>query len=214
MSTSGPTLSRLIEAHLQGDPHALDQLVSLLYRDLKRLAHLELARLKPWETLDTTGLVHEAYIKIAQHQGAGWEGRAHFLGAAARAMRHILVDAARRRLSLKQGGGRRPETLDEELCANECHAEAVLAVDQALDQLRSLDERICRVVECQFFAGYSKEETAEVLGVSVRTVHRDWIRAKGWLRKKLGPAPHQPLPASRQPPPAPRSSEESGARHG
>lgn len=206
MATSETTLIRLLEAHDDGDPEALERLSTLLYRDLKRLAHFELARLRPWETLDTTGLVHEAYIKIARNRNGGWEGRAHFLGAAAKAMRHILVDAARRRLSLKQGGGQRPETLDEALCATESHAEAVIAVDQALDALRSLDERICRMVECQFFAGYSKEETAEVLGVSVRTVHRDWVRAKGWLRRKLGPA--RPVPAG--PPARPREEIRDG----
>lgn len=137
MTTSGPSLSRLLEAHRKGDPLALERLSALLYRDLKRLAHLELGRLRPWETLDTTGLVHEAYIKVARRRRAGWEGRTHFLGAAAKAMRHILVDAARRRLSLKQGGGRRPEALDEALCASENHAEAVIAIDQALDGLRA-----------------------------------------------------------------------------
>ena len=205
MVDSRNTLHRLLDAHQQGDPEALDQLVSLLYGELKRLAHFELGRLRPWETLNTTGLVHEAYLKIAQHRQAGWEGRAHFLGAASKAMRHILVDAARRRLSQKQGGGQRPEPLDSRLCAEDDHAEQVLAVDQALEHLRTLDERIGRVVECQFFAGYTKEETAEVLGVSVRTVHRDWIRAKGWLRKHLG----APVALS-----APQTKEATGRRKG
>jgi RNA polymerase sigma factor (TIGR02999 family) len=186
MADSCDALYQLLEAHEKGDPEALDQLVALLYTDLKRLAHFELGRLRPYETLNTTGLVHETYLKIAQRRPAGWEGRAHFLGAAAKAMRHILVDAARRRLSQKQGGGQRPEPLDERLCAEGNHAERVLAIDQALEGLRALDERMGQVVECQFFGGYTKEETAEVLGVSVRTVHRDWIRARGWLRQRLG----------------------------
>ncbi|MCB1033079.1 MAG: sigma-70 family RNA polymerase sigma factor, partial [Acidobacteria bacterium] len=152
------------------------------------LAHFELERLKPWETLNTTALVHEAYVKLVQQKNAAWNDRAHFLAASAKAMRHILVDAARRRLTQKQGAGKKPKTLDEALVAKASHATEVLAVDQALEHLRSLDERMCEVVECQFFAGFSKEETAEALGISVRTVHRDWLRAKGWLRKHLGPA--------------------------
>ena len=186
MSDPASSITRLLKAHRDGDPAALDALIALLYDDLKRMAHFELQKLKPWETLNTTGLVHEAYLKIVQHQKAPLEGRSHFLGAAARAMRHILVDAARRRLSHKQGAGRRPETLDDQLCDEDVHAETILAIDQALEQLRSSQERLYRVVECQFFGGYSKEETAEVLGVSVRTVHRDWIRARGWLHRRLG----------------------------
>ncbi len=202
--TTGSSITRLLDAHRGGDASALDQAVALLYQDLRRLAHFELRRLKPWETLNTTGLVHEAFVKLA-HQQKGWKDRAHFLAASAKAMRHILVDAARRRLSLKKGAGQRPEPLEEariaedqltrSLVAHEEHAANVLAVDQALEQLRALDERMCQVVECQFFAGYSKEETAEALQVSVRTVHRDWLRAKGWLRQKLGP-PAQKAPAA------------------
>lgn len=181
------SVTQLIEAHRDGDEAALDQLVGLLYKDLQRLAHFELERLKPWETLNTTALVHEAYVKLAHQKNAGWNDRAHFLAASAKAMRHILVDAARRRLSKKKGEGKQPKTLDEALVAKASHASAVLAVDQALERMRSLDERMCQVVECQFFAGFSKDETAEALGISVRTVHRDWLRAKGWLRKHLGP---------------------------
>lgn len=192
-----PTITQLLDAHRGGDASALDQAVALLYENLRRMAHFELQRLKPWETLNTTGLVHEAYVKLANQQG-GWNDRAHFLAASAKAMRHILVDAARRRLSQKKGAGQRPESLEEghaaaaqvarALVPEDSHAANVLAVDQALEQLRALDERMCQVVECQFFAGFTKEETAEALGISVRTVHRDWLRAKGWLRQKLGPA--------------------------
>lgn len=177
-----------------GWPPTSGNLTAVLYKDLKRVAHFELGRRRPWETLNTTGLVHEAYIKIAQ-QGTlgGWRDRGHFFAAAAQAMRHILVDAARRRLSHKHGAGQRPVALDETLLGAEArtveHAEEVLAIDQALEQLRALDERLCRVVECRFFAGFSEAETAEALEVSERTVRRDWIRAKGWLRRWLGPGP-------------------------
>ena len=195
MPLPSPSVTQLIEAHREGDAAALDQLVGLLYRDLQRLAHFELERLKPWETLNTTALVHEAYVKLVHQKDARWNSRAHFLAASAKAMRHILVDAARRRLTKKKGEGQKPKTLDEALVAEASHASEVLAVDQALERLRSLDERMCRVVECQFFAGFSKEETAEALNISVRTVHRDWLRAKGWLRKHLGAKPAEGIEA-------------------
>lgn len=187
-SCSAISATQLIDAHRAGDEEALDRLVALLYQDLRRLAHFELERKCSRGGLDTTALVHEAYVKLIKQRNATWNDRAHFLAASARAMRHILVDAARRRLTHKHGGGKRAELLDEALVVKESHAVEVLAVDQALEQLRALDARMCQVVECQFFAGFSKEETALALKVSVRTVHRDWLRAKGWLRKRLGEA--------------------------
>lgn len=183
--TTSPVTHRPRPGDLEAEPPTLD---TLLYRELKRVAHFELLRRRPFETLDTTALVHEAYLKIAQRgPQARFKDRGHFLNAAAQTMRHILVDAARRRLSRKRGGGRRAEPLAEDLVAADDHAQEVLSVDQALAQLRGLDERLCRVVECRFFAGFSEVETAEALGVSARTVRRDWIRAKGWLRQLLGP---------------------------
>jgi RNA polymerase sigma factor (TIGR02999 family) len=172
-----------------------------LYQELKRTAHFQLRRRRPWETLDTTALVHEAYLKIAHlPESARWRNRDHFRAAAATAMRHILVDAARRRLSDKHGGGLRPEPLqgaalgsgrlesrlpDPGALFPAAHAEHVLAVHQALDRLGALDPRLPRIVECRFFAGFSTSETAEALEISERTVRRDWIRAKGWLRSWL-----------------------------
>ncbi|MEM7482918.1 MAG: ECF-type sigma factor [Acidobacteriota bacterium] len=181
-------MTDLIEAHRRGEPRAFEDFVALLYGDLHRIAHFQRRRLRPGETLNTTALVHEAFAKIAQQTNPQWDGRSHFLGVVGHAMRHILVDTARRRLSAKRGGGQRPKTLEDSLHADARHARDVLAVDQALHRLRALDERMCRVVECRFFAGLSREETAAALGISPRTVHRDWLRAKAWLHQLLSPA--------------------------
>lgn len=165
------------------DREAFDRLVGLLYRDLRRVAHRQLRRLRPGDTLDTTGLVNEAYLKMVG--GQDYESRAHFLNASARAMRHILVNAARSKLSLKRGGGQRPDTLVEEAIGDRVRLEHVLAVHRGLDGLAEVDERLCRVVECRYFAGMTELETATALGVSDRTVRRDWLRARAWLRREF-----------------------------
>ncbi len=181
-----PEVTQLLRAHQEGESDAMERLVPLIYDHLRRLAHFELRRVKPGKTFDTTVLVHEAYLRLVDREGASYRDRGHFFAASAKAMRHILVDAARRRLAAKRGGGQEPTTLDEGLVAQDAHALNVLAVDEAMERLGALDERLCRVVECRFFAGLTEEETAEVIGVSARTVHRDWLRARGWLRRHLG----------------------------
>jgi RNA polymerase sigma factor (TIGR02999 family) len=168
-----------------GKDESLDRLVPLVYDDLRRLARRQLARRPPSPTAATTDLVHELYVKLARQQPAQWRDRGHFFAAAARAMRHILIDHAKRRRRLKRGGGLRPTTLDEEQLAVEQETEQVLAVDAALTRLATLDERLARIVECRFFAGLSDEETAAALGVSERTVQRDWVRARSWLREEM-----------------------------
>lgn len=181
-------ITALLRAHRRGEAGSLERLMPHLYGGLRRLARRQLRRLRPGDTLDTTALVHEAYLKMVAGD-ASWRERAHFLAAAAQAMRHVLVDAARQRAADKRGGGRLPITLKEGALATRHHALDVLAVEQALGRLRELDERMCRVVECRFFAGMTEEETGEALGVSWRTVHRDWLRARGWLRVQLGREP-------------------------
>ncbi len=188
MSSPSTSVTQLIIAHRNGDQQAFDRLVSVLYDDLRRLAHGQLRRLKSWEGLNTTALVHEAYVKLVAKEDRGWESEGHFLATSAKAMRHILVDAARRRLAAKHGGGQIPETLDDRLCGENSHAAEVLSVHEALDQLREIDQRMCQVVECRFFAGYSVEEAAKALGISQRTLHRDWLRARAWLRRWLAAA--------------------------
>lgn len=177
--------TELLEAHAQGEAEAFDRLLGRVYGDFRRLARLRL-RDRPPQTLDSGALVHETYLRLASANRGRWQSGGHFRAAFGQAMRHVLVDAARRRLAARRGGGRRGETLGEGVLAEERHAERLLAVDQALGRLRRLDQRLARVVECRFFAGMTEGETAECLGVSSRTVHRDWLRARGWLRLHLG----------------------------
>lgn len=181
-------ITKILRAHAQGDGEAFGRLLPLIYDHLRNLARLVRAR-SPAGSLETTGLVHEAYLRLVDQKRPSWRDRAHFFAASAQAMRHVLVDAARRRLTAKRGGGAPEETLDDDFRLLEVsaeHAAEVLAVDRALDCLRQLDERMCRVVECLFFAGMTENEAASALGVSARTVHRDWLRARAWLKRELG----------------------------
>ncbi len=177
-----------LTASRAGESNAIDRLVDALYPDLRRIARAQLRRLRPGRTLDTTSLVHEAYVKMV---GADdFVDRAHFLAASARAMRHILVNAARRKLTEKHGGGHPPESLEgRELGGQRAQYEEILDVGEALEELRKIDERLCRVVECRFYAGMTEEETAVALAVSDRTVRRDWLRARAWLKQELGRIP-------------------------
>jgi RNA polymerase sigma factor (TIGR02999 family) len=163
------------------DGAMLDALLPHVYGELKRLARAARAG-RAGETLSTTALVHEAYLKLAPSAGAGWEGRAHFFGVAARAMRQLLVDAARRRARVKRGGGGAAVTLDEGGHAAPTRGDELLALDEALDRLAALDPRQARVVELRFFGGLTSAEAAEALGISVPTVERDWRAARAWLR--------------------------------
>jgi RNA polymerase sigma factor (TIGR02999 family) len=195
MSGSDLSVTALLREYDRGEPEAFDRLVGLLYDHLRRLAHAERSRRGAkgsWDaTLATTALVHEAYLKLFDQDGASWRDRGHFFAAAAQAMRHLLVDAARRRLAAKRGSGEADATLDEQWLPAREHAAEVIAVHDALEALSALGGRLRAVVECRFFAGLTEEETAAALGVSVRTVHRDWLRAKGWLRRQLGTVPAQ-----------------------
>jgi RNA polymerase sigma factor (TIGR02999 family) len=162
----------------------LDRLMPAAYDELRRIAHRELRR-QPNGTLHTTALVHEAYLRLADADGVPWRDRPHFLALAGVAMRYILVDQARARCAEKRGGGRRAVTLDDEGIAVDEQAESLLALDEALTQLAATDPRLARVVECRFFGGLSEEETADALGVTDRTVRRDWVKARGLLHRAL-----------------------------
>ena len=165
---------------------ALDEWIPEVYDHLRRLAHNQRHRHPGRATLDTTGLVHEAYLKLAGRDDGAWRDQGHFFATSATAMRHILIDAARRRLTSKRGSGLDDATLDDQVAMAEAHATDVLAVNTALEELRTIDPRLCRLVECRFFAGLTHEETALALESSPRTVYRDWLRAKAWLRRALG----------------------------
>ena len=165
--------------------HAVDQVVALTYQELRAIAHRRLAAVGRGGTLSTTALVHEAYLKLVDQSRAGWEDRAHFFALASLAMRHVLVDRARERSTLKRGGERRQVTLDEEALAVEDQPEVLLQLNDALDRLATLEPRLAQVVECRFFGGLTEQDTAAALGVTVRTVQRDWVKARVLLRRVL-----------------------------
>lgn len=183
------TVTALLSRIGAGDNAAMDALMPVVYQELRRMASSQLRR-ESNATIGTTGLVHEAYLKLVDHKSLGFDCRAHFFGTAARAMRQVLVDRARKRLSQKRGDGRRPDSLEmlnlegKSVPVDEA-SEELLSLDEALTRLENVDERRARVVECRFFAGLSVEETAKVLGVSERTIKRDWRGARAWLYDEL-----------------------------
>jgi RNA polymerase sigma factor (TIGR02999 family) len=185
-----PTTPTDVLTELRSDTQqALDQVVALVYQELRAIAHRRLAargRGGGAGTLSTTGLVHEAYLRLVDQSRAGWHDRAHFLALASLAMRHVLVDRARERSTLKRGGARRQITLDDEVLAVEDQCEVLLQLNDALDRLATMDPRLARLVECRFFGGLTEQETAEALGLTTRTVQRDWVKARVLLRHALG----------------------------
>ncbi|MEP6494728.1 MAG: ECF-type sigma factor [bacterium] len=180
------SITELLADLRAGQRDALDRILPLVYHELRRTARRELA-VRPSDTLLTTALVHELYLKFSRSPRADWRNRAHFLRAAAVAMRHILVDRARRRTAEKRGGPHRTVTLDDGLTAADTQAESLLELHEALDQLALLDERLARVVECRFFGGMTEQETADALRITERTVRRDWVKARGLLYQALVP---------------------------
>jgi len=172
-----------------GAPGVMERLMPLVYRELRRIARRQLAAEPAGHTLSTTALVHEAYLRLVDQTRAEWTDRAQFYAVAARAMRRILVDHARRHHAARRGGrGRRAVSLGEADAAGiaaEARADEVLALDEALDRLAAIDERAARLVECRYFAGLTETETAEALGISQRTVARVWATARGWLYREL-----------------------------
>jgi RNA polymerase sigma factor (TIGR02999 family) len=187
--TSTATREDVLHALRSGQRESLDSLIALLYQELRVIAHRHLAKHRRAGeregTLATTALVNEAYLKLVDQSQAGWKDRAHFLALAAVAMRHILIDRAKAKIALKRGGAQAPITLDGDGIAAEDSPEALLDIDNALDRLAELDPRLARVVECRFFGGLSERETAEALDVTLRTVQRDWVKAKMLLRRTL-----------------------------
>jgi RNA polymerase sigma factor (TIGR02999 family) len=170
------------------------ELLPLLYEDLRRIARRERYRVSAGATMQTTALIHEAYLKF---QGvASFNTREHFLRASALAMRHVLVNHARDRMAEKRGGGKRALSLDEVPDVVDPSDEALIEVNDALQRLARLNPRLAQVVECRFFAGYGEDETALALGLTDRTVRRDWVKARAWLRRELG---HTPVPDSEEP---------------
>ena len=165
----------------------LDRLMPVVYEHLRVIASRQLALRPGGGTLSTTGLVHEAYLKLVDQSRATWRDRSHFFALASVAMRHVLVDRAKARLAQKREGGFRRVTLDDELLDGDDQAALVLDLNDAIDRLAVTEPRLARVVECRFFGGLSDEETAEVLEVNARTVQRDWAKARMLLRRALSP---------------------------
>ena len=185
MQPSDTGVTALLSEMTEGNASAAEKLVPIVYEELKRLARRYMRRERADHTLQTTALVHEAYLRLVGQEAVRWQGRSHFFGVAAQMMRRILTDHARRNLRLKRGGTKEVLPLDEALVFSPEHSEELVKLDEALDRLAQLDARQGRVVELRFFAGLSVEEAAESLGVSPKTVKRDWAVAKAWLHAEL-----------------------------
>jgi len=170
-----------------GASEALDRLVPIVYGELRAIAHRQLAMGGRGGTLATTALVHEAYIKLVDQSQAQWSDRTHFFAVAALAMRHILVDRAKARRRLKRGGDHRHVSLDEENIGADDQPDALLELNEALTRLAAFDPRLARVVEYRFFGGLTEHEIAEAMGVTLRTVQRDWAKARALLQRALAP---------------------------
>lgn len=185
MSPSAEEISELLTAWGNGDRAALNELMPLVYDELRRLAHHYLGRERIGHTLQTSALVNEVYLKLVNERAMQWQNRAHFFAVASNLMRLILVDYARRRNYVKRGGGAQRLSFDEALAVSDERAADLLALDDALNALTTLDARKSKVAELRFFGGLSVEETAEVLKVSPVTVMREWRMAKAWLHREL-----------------------------
>ena len=192
MKPSGPMphprgqVTLLLAALRNGNQNALAELMPLVYQELRRLAGHYMRGERAGHTLQATALVHEAFLRLVDQDQAGWQNRAHFIGVAAQLMRRILVDSARRRVAAKRGGA--PVTLEEDRLnggASFGQSAEILAVDEALARLSQLDPQQARLVELRYFGGLTVEEAADAMGISPRTVKRDWALAKAWLRQQL-----------------------------
>lgn len=178
-------ITRLLQEWNDGDQDTLDRLFTLVYEELHLMAHNRLIYERHGHTLSTTDLVNEAYLKLVDQTRTDWKNRAHFMAIASQAMRRILVTYARNHYAQKRGGKKKPISLDETRIGMNTQAADLLDLDNALDRLSSYDERLPKVVECRFFGGLTEKETAQVLDISVRTVNRDWVKARAWLYKEL-----------------------------
>ena len=185
MDRSTHEVTQLLVAWGNGNQAARDQLMSVVYQELHRLAHYYMKRESPDHTLQTSALVNEAYLRLIDQRDVQWRNRTHFFGIAAQMMRRILVDYARNRHYAKRGGGVRELPLDEAITVSEERSAEVVMLDEALERLAEVDPRKSQIVELRFFGGLSIDETAEVLSVSPGTVMRDWTLAKAWLRREM-----------------------------
>lgn len=180
-------VTRILHDWSGGDPAAPERLMPFVYEELRRLARTFLARERGGHTLQPTALVNEAYLRLVDQRSVNWQNRAHFYGIASSMMRRVLIDHARAHATEKRGGAAIHLSLDDVQVPIELRASGLLALDEALERLAAMDERKCKVVEMRFFGGLNDEEIAEVLGVTTRTVLRDWKTARLWLYRELSP---------------------------
>jgi RNA polymerase sigma-70 factor (ECF subfamily) len=185
MNQAGYDVTALLEELSRGNQAAASKLIPLVYQELRRLAGRYMRHERSDHTLQATALVHEAYLKLVQQRSVDWQGRSHFFGIAAHQMRRILIDHARGHLREKRGGGQQLVPLDEALIFSPSQAAELVKLDESLERLAKLDPRQARTVELRFFAGLTVEEAAQVMGVSPKTVKRDWSVAKAWLHGDL-----------------------------
>jgi RNA polymerase sigma factor (TIGR02999 family) len=164
---------------------AIDEIIPIVYEHLRVIARRQLAMREGGRTLSTTGLVHEAYLKLVDRSSAAWKDRAHFFALASVAMRHVLVDRAKARFAQKRGRAPQRVTLDDDAIVGDDQAELVLEINDAIDRLAAVEPRLARVVECRFFGGLTEDETALALDINARTVQRDWLKARMLLRRAL-----------------------------
>ena len=188
-------VTRILSAIEQGDPHAAEQLLPLVYDELRKLAAQRLAQEKPGQTLQATALVHEAYLRLVQGERRGssppeWDSRGHFFAAAAEAMRRILVEQARRRQRLKHGDGRTRQELNPELIAGPGTPEDIIGLNDALDRLAATNAQAATLVKLRFFAGLTNEQAAAALAVSPRKANQIWAYARAWLREEMVSSTH------------------------
>lgn len=189
-------LPELVQRWNDGDSEAFDQVVELVYDDLRTIAHHHLSLERNDHTLSTTALVHEAYVKLSNRTGSGWQGRPQFFALVSKVMRHLLIDYARQRKATRRGGNELHIPLDENKAGENAKVVELLSLDQALVRLEERDERMARIVECRFFGGMPHAEIADAIGVSTRTVERDWTRARAYLYTLLSSGPSQDEAAS------------------
>ncbi len=185
MPDASANVTQLLAQLRAGDREVLDDLFPLVYDELRRRAHYQLRGERPGHTLSTTALVHEAYFKLVDHHAVDWEDRSHFYAVAAHAMRQVLIDRARKRSAQKRGGDAPKLSLEDVTPAAPAHPTVLLALDAALRKLEQMDPRQGQIVECRFFAGYTIQETADILDVSPSTVKRDWRTAKAYLAYEM-----------------------------
>jgi RNA polymerase sigma factor (TIGR02999 family) len=187
-------ITRMLSAIEQGDACAAEQLLPLVYDELRKLAAMKMAHERPGQTLDATGLVHEAYLRLVESNQGGWDNRRHFFAAAAEAMRRILIEGARRRQRLRHGGDQQRVDLQEADLAVAAPPDELLMIHEALEELARSDASAAELVKLRYFAGLSVEHAAEVLGIPVRTAYRNWAYARAWLFRQAHAQARHPAP--------------------